>query len=72
MTEYLKLRSQLAAAEDIRQQVDLLNQLAWELRMSDLERAVDLSKEARQLALKGDADNGTYQKGLAESLHIMS
>ncbi len=67
-----QIETQLAAAEDIRQQVDLLNQLAWELRLNNLPRALNLAKDARKLAASGDFADQPYQKGLAESLHIMS
>ncbi len=67
-----KIESQLSTTEDIRQRVDLLNQLAWELRLNNLPEALSRAQEARKLASSGNFEVEPYQNGLAESLHIMS
>src|SRR5262245_3812050 len=47
----------------LQDKIDLLNQQAWDVRVSDTTRAYDLSKEA--LTLARDIN---YTKGLAEGL----
>ena len=49
-----QIETQLATAESNQQRIDLLNQLAWELRLNNLERAMDLAEQARELATTGD------------------
>jgi signal transduction histidine kinase len=64
------LQDQLAAATDLREKVDLMNALAWELRHSDLQRAISLCEQASELA---SPENGQSQQpyllGLGNSLH---
>ncbi len=56
---------ELAQAVSIRDKIDLINQLAWKLRIGQPERARDLSKEAASLA-KSDA-HLVYARGMAAS-----
>jgi K+-sensing histidine kinase KdpD len=58
-----ELEAALRRATDLREKVDAMNALAWELRHSDLSRVEALSLEAHELAGSGD-----YQEGLAHSL----
>jgi diguanylate cyclase (GGDEF)-like protein len=61
-----ELETRLAEARQKRQGpqiVDLLNELAWELRKIDSKRTLDLSRQARELCEKF-----FYRKGLAASL----
>ncbi len=63
-----KIESQLAATADVRQKVDLINELAWELSHTDSHRTITLSNEARLLASTGQFAGRPYRKGLALSL----
>jgi signal transduction histidine kinase len=63
-----ELTTALEAATGGRQRIDALNALAWELRHSDVQRAMALSEEAQTLACEGEFEASPYQKGLAESL----
>jgi signal transduction histidine kinase len=45
-----------------------MNRLAWELRSTDLPRAIILAEEAKTLASQGEFEAVPYYKGLAESL----
>ena len=58
-----KIESDLAAATDVRQKIDLLNELSWTLRDINEARALKLAQEAFQLA---QAEQ--YAKGLGYSL----
>ncbi len=69
MTDKIKeLEAKLAAfplddAADIFTQVEILNELSWELSRVDVERATELSRQARSLS-----EAHGYRKGLAYSL----
>lgn len=63
-----ELVAALETATGKRQRIDALNALAWELRHSDVQRAVVLSEEAQALACEGEFEASPYQKGLAASL----
>jgi signal transduction histidine kinase len=67
--EIEKLEAQLASAADARQRIDVMNVLAWELRFSDLPRAIALSQQARELAGQDDLARDPYREGLAQSVH---
>jgi signal transduction histidine kinase len=58
-----KLASLFNDKEKIIEKIDLLNELSWELKISDTKRALQLSTEAYELS-----KNISYQKGLAYSL----
>ena len=58
------LRHLLKHTEDGRQRVDLLNELAWEYKISDAEQARALLDRAVQLA-----DSLSYAKGLGQALN---
>lgn len=55
-----------AQAVSVRDKIDILNRLAWKLRIGHPERARGLSKEAARLANSGA--NFVYDRGLAASL----
>ena len=60
-----KLEEMLAQASSTKAKIDLINTLAWQLRIQDSERAQALSLEAMQLA----KDPGlNYEPGIANSL----
>ncbi len=63
MDSVQELEAKLGQAEDPRQRVELMNELAIQLRHSDSERALALTREAHRLALASDCP-----KGIAESL----
>ena len=67
-----QIGAELATTANIQQQINLLNQLAWELRLYNLEQAMELAKQAQELATPGDFADQPYQAGLAESLQILS
>jgi len=52
------------------EKVDLLNALALELRYCDLERAMDLTRQAAILAESSRPDGSPYTPGLAQSLYL--
>ena len=60
------LERQLAQVRDIRERVDILNQLTWAVVARDPQRALRLSDEAYSLASDGDGD--PYARGAARSL----
>ena len=57
-----------ASLNRIQDQVDALNDLAWELRHSEAERARALSQEAQELSTSGPYLGQPYRHGLAASL----
>jgi signal transduction histidine kinase len=63
-----ELESQLASTTNKEQKIDLLNELALELRYSDLGRAINLSEEGLDLSGEGDEEDQPYRKGMANSL----
>jgi signal transduction histidine kinase len=63
-----QLEAELESVAGVRQRIDTLNALAWELRHSDVQRAMALSEEAQALACEGELETSPYQNGLAESL----
>jgi signal transduction histidine kinase/predicted negative regulator of RcsB-dependent stress response len=67
-----QIEARLAAAENTQEQIDILNQLAWELRLNNLERAIETAERARGLATSGNFPDQPYLTGLANSLHILS
>ena len=68
-----ELETKLAALEadaqaDARERIDVMNDLAWELRRSDLERAHLLGKTAYESASSGEFEAQPYLEGKARSL----
>ena len=57
------LEDQLEKAASWRQRVDLLNELAWELRRLDTKHSLELAEQAYTISVKD-----RYQSGLAGSL----
>lgn len=53
-----ELEKKLESAADYREEVDTLNDLAWELKYKDLKRAIELSKKAEKLASKNSYEYG--------------
>ncbi len=64
-----ELETQLAAAENAQRTVDLLNDLALELRFTDLQKAIELSEQAAELSSKGEFEKNPYNKGTATSYY---
>src|SRR4030095_3799668 len=54
------------AIQSLKEKIDDLNQQAWEVRVSDSEKAFELSQESLKLAR-----NINYQKGIAEGLRSL-
>ena len=55
-SDYIK--SRLAKTRDIKKKIDLLNQLAWELRYTDLEESRRCTEEAYELSKEKDYPRG--------------
>jgi len=66
------LDARLEAATDIREKIDLLNNLAWVLILSDPRRSRSLAEQAQRLATEDTPGNGPYLHGQAYSLMIQS
>jgi signal transduction histidine kinase len=62
------LESRLAVATDLRTKIDLLCELAWELRDTDPGRSHDLSETAYQLAGSGNLSQRDSAPGMLKSL----
>ena len=66
-----QIEDQLVNAKRIQQKVDSLNQQALDMRLQNLECAVELAEQARKLATTGAFADQPYLSGLAGSLHIL-
>ncbi|HVO70161.1 MAG TPA: tetratricopeptide repeat-containing sensor histidine kinase [Aggregatilineaceae bacterium] len=66
------LETRLEAATDMQEKIDLLNNLAWALLLSDPRRSRSLAEQAQRLATQGVSGNGPYLHGQAYSLMIQS
>ena len=62
-----KLEAQLAQANTLEQEVDLMNDLAWQIRAIDPVRTLDLSQTAYEMALEHN-----YPKGKAYGLRNLA
>ena len=63
-----ELETRLTQATDLQTKIDLLSDLAWELRDTDPERSQNLSKTAYQLATSGPFGEQVYHNGEITSL----
>lgn len=54
------------------EKIDLLNELAWELRNQDPKCMQDVSQLALELAGEGEFENKPYQPGQAKALCYLS
>jgi signal transduction histidine kinase/Tfp pilus assembly protein PilF len=66
-----ELESQLAATDDPQRKIDLMNELAEQLRYADLSRAMALVEQASDQSGQGDLAQRPYQNGRARSLYLM-
>jgi tetratricopeptide (TPR) repeat protein len=64
-----ELEAQLATAAEANERIDLMNDLALELRFSDLERSITLSEQAVELAVQSEAQGLPCRPGRARGLH---
>ena len=62
------LETRLAEKTDPQTRINLLNDLAWELRDNDPERSLNLSESAYQLVISGSFDEQVYRHGVTKSL----
>ena len=53
--------------ENRKQEIDALNELAWEFRISQVERAYEYSQKAGELSQQGEFTGDPYVQGLADS-----
>lgn len=65
------LEARVAQVPDSRTKIDLLNDLAWELRDSDRERSRELSEAACELSSSVPAGESPYVIGMAGSLRAL-
>jgi len=63
-----ELEKQLAQTQTQREKIDVLNELAWELRNDDDKRAAALAEKAYELSSNGDFAEKPYAMGQASSL----
>lgn len=63
-----EIEARLAEAPDLQTRIDLLNDLAWELRDTDPERSHNLSETVYQLATSGPFGEQVYRHGVIRSL----
>jgi diguanylate cyclase (GGDEF)-like protein len=63
-----ELEARLAQAQTQREKIDTLNDLAWEIRNDDSDRAMVLAQEAYELSSSGDFADKPYAMGQASSL----
>jgi signal transduction histidine kinase len=66
-----ELESQLAATDDPQRKIDLMNELAEQLRYTDLSRAMALVEQASDISGQGDLADRPYQRGRAESFYLL-
>jgi diguanylate cyclase (GGDEF)-like protein len=66
------LEDKLNDVTDLRTKIDVLNDLAWELRDTDPTRSRSLSEEAYELATSGEFSEQPYPQGVAASLRSLS
>ncbi|MCL4395071.1 MAG: diguanylate cyclase [Chloroflexi bacterium] len=66
------LELELSLVADPKARVDVLNELAWQVRHSDRERSKTLGEQARSLAVELLCDDKPYSQGLAASLRTLS
>jgi signal transduction histidine kinase len=64
------LEAKLEKAVNDQEKIDLMNELALELRYQDLERALDLCRQSACLAEHGGVDGSPYILGTAASLYV--
>lgn len=67
-----ELEDKLNDVTDLRTKIDLLNDLAWELRDTDPTRSRSLSETAYELATSGEFSEQPYPQGAAASLRSLS
>ena len=63
-----ELETKLSSPTDVQTKIDLLNDLAWELRDTDPHRSRDLSETAHQLSTAAPFDQEVYRPGVIASL----
>jgi diguanylate cyclase (GGDEF)-like protein len=66
------LETKLATESDPRTKIDLLNDLAWEIRDTDPARSKELGERAYQLASEDSFSEGSYLQGVVESLRCLA
>ncbi|HSO13017.1 MAG TPA: diguanylate cyclase [Anaerolineales bacterium] len=66
-----KLEEKITKAVSIREKIDLMNSLAWQLRICDPEKAHFVSQETLELSKSSGVD-GQYKPGIAASLVTQS
>ena len=64
LNKIAKLEAQLKNADDVRQRIDLLNDIAWYLAEYNDPRVMTSLAEVEKLAVTGDFTDAHYQRGL--------
>jgi diguanylate cyclase (GGDEF)-like protein len=65
------LEERIAQAASIQEKIDLMNRLAWSLRIRDPKRALVISNETLELS-RSCEDGGSYEPGIAAALVTLS
>lgn len=66
------LEEKIAQAVTIQEKIDLMNKLAWSLRIRDAERALTLGTEALKTSKTCEEQGKPYENGIAASLVTLS
>lgn len=72
MEKIKALENQIQSAKNIREKIDVMNALSWELTTIDPERGIPICQEAYHLSMSGEFDKNPYLAGMAESLLILA
>ncbi len=67
-----ELETRLSSASDLKTRVDLLTELAWEIREKDTHRSRALAEEAYRSTSDKSGGDGPYRLGLAASLRCLA
>jgi len=66
----VRLENELMTVPNTQRKIDLLNDLAQEMRYVDESKAFELSEQAHKLSSAGEFSDQPYQHGLARSLRV--
>ena len=67
-----QLEQRIARAVSIQEKIDLMNSLAWTLRVREPARALTLSLDTLEMSKSCGENNGVYERGTAASLVTLS
>ena len=67
-----ELDPQTNSSQTLIEKIDALNDLAWDLRHKEFERALDICQNALELSTTGEFSAKAYQRGQATSLTTLA